>query len=45
MNILNYNDETTLKEIKFSEEINYGPYKEHDLWYLPKFYFVLVIHL
>jgi len=30
MNILNYNDGTTLKEIKFSEEINYDTYKEHD---------------
>jgi len=45
MNILNYNDETTLKEIKFSEETNYGTYKEHDLWYLPTFYVVLIIHL
>jgi len=27
MNILNYNNETTLKEIKFSEEINYSTYK------------------
>jgi len=34
MNILNYNDETTLKEIKFSEEINYDTYyNEYD--YIP----------
>lgn len=33
MIILNYNDETTLKKIKFFEEINYDTYKEYD--YLP----------
>ena len=33
MNILNYNDEMTLKKIMFSEEINYDTYKEND--YLP----------
>jgi len=43
MNISNYNDETTLKEIKFSKEINYDTYKEHELWYINVMLYLLFI--